>query len=88
MWSVQHAEGVKGDTIRRGYSLLGAMSFLYSTMLTIGKSPEGGGVASGDQERDPASPVRTPKPLPGSGPLNLALERPSGPEARLDVTSG
>src|SRR5512136_2037275 len=88
MLAWQQAEGVRGDTIRRGYSLLGGMSLLYSTMLSIGRSPEGGRVALGDQQRDPASPVRTPKPLPGFGSLNLALEWPIGPEARLDVTSG
>jgi hypothetical protein len=68
--------------------LLAGMSFLYSTMFSIGRSPEGGGIALGDRQRDPASPVRTSKRLFGFGSLNLALEWPIGPEARLDVTSG
>ena len=54
-------------------------------MGSIGSPPEGGGVASGDQAHDPASPFRSPQPRPGFGAPNLALGCPRRRGARPPV---
>ena len=72
--------------LRRSASTGGDPTWLRKgTRRSVGDPPEGGGIAAGDQDHDPASPLCSPQPRPGFGAPNLALGCPCSCGARLTV---